>query len=232
MASRGSKVKKESSQTRKESSKRPAEPASPAASGTPAVPKAEAKGSVGPESSESPDFSPPEVLESVVVAEPATTRVKDETSPKEEIPPEAVPQVSARAADVPVPGSPEGEHVATPRARRRRNSGDRRRESRDSALPDETEDPVPERRARDQGVVRAEVQAPTEVTGVLVAARDVAGKEKERKVKVKRVRKEKVRVTHHRRQRRISWLGVASMEDTQCWMGAGSQWRMVVLGWI
>lgn len=56
-------------------------------------------------------------------------------------------------------------------------------------------------RARDQDVVRAEVQAPTEVTGVLVAARDVAGKEKERKVKVKRVRKEKVRVTHHRRQR-------------------------------
>ena len=193
-------MKQEASRTRKESSKKPAEPASPAASGTPAVPKAEAKGSVGPESSESPDFSPPEVLESVVVAEPATTRVKDETSPKEEIPPEAVPQVSARAADVPVPGSPEGEPVATPRARRRRNSGDRRRESRDSALPGETEDPVPEK-GKDQDVVRDEVQAPTEVTGVLVAARDVAGKEKERKVRVKRVRKEKVRVTHHRRQR-------------------------------
>ena len=138
-------MKQEASRTRKESSKRPVEPGSPVASGTPAVPKAEAKGSVGPESSESPDFSPPEVLESVVVAEPATTRVKDETSPKEEIPPEAVPQVSARAADVPVPGSPEGEPVATPRARRRRNSGDRRRESRDSALPGETEDPVPEK---------------------------------------------------------------------------------------
>lgn len=136
-------MKKESSQTRKESSKRPAEPASPVASGTPAVPKAEAKGSVRPELSESPDFSPPEVLETApVMAEPATTKVEEETSPKEEVPPEAVPQVSARAAEVPVPASPEGERAETPRVRRRRHSSDRRRESLDSALPDE-EDPVP-----------------------------------------------------------------------------------------
>ena len=115
------------------------------------MPKTEAKGSVipGPELSESPDFSPEISEVTAVVAEPATTKAKEEIPTKEEAPPEAVPQTSARTpADVPVPASPEGEREATTTRSRRRRRGDDRdeRESRDGAHPDE--DPLPEERNR------------------------------------------------------------------------------------
>ena len=155
MASKGTKVKAEPSKARKESSKRPAETASPVVTGTPAVPKTEAKGSVS-DSLESPDFSPPEILTAtpVVVAEPAGTKKTKEEVPKEEAPPEAVPQASAvGAVETPVPPSPEGE--VTPHRRRHRHrhsSGRRRREQEnESAPPVERNDPSREERRSGEG---------------------------------------------------------------------------------